>query len=120
MLRLRPLSILLSSLLLVAACGGALADGKSAFRKGRYPEAHEIFVRMEPDFRTMSETRRAEYALYRGLTQGALGDRAQALVWLQEAKTIEDAHPGTLSADDLARMKLALESYDATRNPAPP
>jgi tetratricopeptide (TPR) repeat protein len=101
------------ALVVLAACGGALADGKSAFKKGRYAEARETFERLEADARDMSEGRRAEYALYRGLTHGALGDRAKALVWLHEAKVVEDAHPGTLSADDLARLRLALDSYGA-------
>jgi hypothetical protein len=107
-------------LLLLISCGGALSEGKSAFRKGRYPEAREIFLRLEPEAKEMGGGRRAEYALYRGLTHGALGDRAQALVWLNEARAIEEAQPGTLSADDLARLRIALESYDGARNPAPP
>lgn len=113
-------SIFVLALAALVACGGALADGKSAFRKGRYAEAHDIFGKLEPEVPTMGDGRRAEYALYRGLTHGALGDRSQAMVWLKEAKTIEDAHPGTLSADDLARLRLALESYDPARNTPPP
>ena len=114
---MRRLALVL--LLFVAACAGALAEGKSAFKKGRYPEARDIFVRMEPDYRTMDERRRAEYALYRGLSHGALGDRSAALFWLREAKAVEDTHPNTLSTDDLARLHVALESFDPARNPAP-
>lgn len=101
---------------LAVGCGGALADGKAQFDKGRYPEAKQTFASIEQESRTWSDARRAEYALYRGLTLAALGDRAAAGVWLKEAKAIEDGHPGSLSADDAQRLKLGLEGADA---PAP-
>ena len=97
------------AILLVAACGSVLADAKSDFKRGRYGEAREALVRVEPESRTWDERRRAEYALYRGLTHGALGDRQAAGVWLKEAKVLEDAQPGTLSEDDRARLRLGLE-----------
>ena len=106
--------------LLVAACGGVLAEGKADFKKGRYAEAKEAFVAAEPESRTWEDRRRAEYALYRGLTHGALGDRAAASVWLHEAKAIEDAHPATLSADDMTRLKLGLEAVDPAQAAAAP
>jgi hypothetical protein len=108
------------ALLALAACGGALADGKSDYKKGRYPEAKEELIAAEADSRTWDEGRRAEYALYRGLVHAALGDRAAASLWLREAKAIEDAHPGTLSLDDAARLKLAVESTSPSDVPAPP
>jgi hypothetical protein len=96
-------------LLLLTACGGALADGEASFKKGRYEEARKIFVAAEPEMHTWHDPKRAEYALYRGLTHAALGDRAAAGVWLREAKAIEDTHPGSLNSEDLARLKVALE-----------
>jgi hypothetical protein len=92
------------------ACGSALSQGKGEFKKGRYGEARQTLVSVETESRTWDDGRRTEYALYRGLTHGALGDRAAAAVWLQEAKALEAAHPGSLSADDLTRLNLALES----------
>ena len=100
-------------------CASALTEGESQFKKGRYPEAKETFARLSQESRTWDDARRAEYALYRGLTSGALGDRAQASVWLLEAKTIEDTHPGSLSADDLARLRLGLDSVSSTQAPPP-
>jgi hypothetical protein len=94
----------------LAGCGGALADAESDFKKGRYAEAKETLVRVEPESKTWDESKRAEYALYRGLTHGALGDRAAASVWLKQAKSIEDARPGTLTQDDRVRLRLGLES----------
>lgn len=104
------LLLLVSSL---AGCGGALAEGQSQFDKGRYAEAKQTFVECEAESRTWSDERRARYALYRGLTLGALGDRAQAGVWLREAKAIEAANPGSLSKEDAQRLRLGLESNDA-------
>ncbi len=106
-MRRRVLFLLLS---LVAACGGALSEAKSDFKKGRYAEAREELVRLEPEARAWDDRRRAEYSLYRGLTHGALGDRAAAGVWLKEALAIENAHLGTLSEDDRVRLRLGLEA----------
>jgi hypothetical protein len=111
--------LLLLSIVFVSACGGALAEGKAEFKKGRYPEAKQTLIAAEAESKGWDDRHRAEYALYRGLTHGALGDRATAGVWLREAKAIEDAHPGTLSADDMTRLKLGLESIDPAQA-APP
>lgn len=97
---------------LIAACGGALTDGKSEFEKGRYAEAKQTFVSIEDESRRWTDAKRAEYALFRGLTHGALGDRAEAGVWLREAKAIEDGHPGSLSHADVQRLRSGLESND--------
>jgi hypothetical protein len=99
-------------LVLLVGCGGALAEGESQFKKGRYPEAKQTFASIEADSARWSDARRAEYALYRGLTLAALGDRAQAGVWLREAKAIEDSRPGSLSAEDAQRLKLGLDAND--------
>jgi TolA-binding protein len=104
--------LLVPAALLLAACGGGLAEGEGQFRRGRYPEAKQTFAALESEIRDYPDAKRAEYALYRGLTLGALGDRAQAGVWLREAKALEDARPGSLSAADAARLKEGLEAND--------
>jgi hypothetical protein len=106
-IRVVALALILSSL---PACGSALARGESQFGKGRYPEAKQTFTQLEDDSRGWDDARRAEYALYRGLTHAALGDRAQAGVWLREAQAIEDAHPGSLSGEDGRRLAVGLEA----------
>jgi hypothetical protein len=108
---MRRLAFALVAWLLVA-CGGALAEGESQFGKGRYPEAKQTFAAIEVESRTWDDPRRAEYALYRGLTHAALGDRAQAGVWLREAKAIVDAHPGALSHEDEQRLRVGLEANE--------
>lgn len=103
------LPLLLSSL---AACGGALAEGRSQFEHGSYPEAKQTFAAAEVDSRSWSDSRRAEYALYRGLTLNALGDKAHGGLWLREAKAIEDANPGCLTPEEAQRLHLGLESSE--------
>jgi hypothetical protein len=98
--------------LALAGCGGALDDGRAQFAKGRYPEAKQTFASLDYDSLRWDDARRAEYALYRGLTEAALGDRAHASVWLREAKAIEDARPGSLSPQDAHRLKIGLETND--------
>src|SRR5262245_23405668 len=105
---------------LLAACGGVLAQAKSEYKTGHYAEARQTLVAAEPESRTWDDRHRAEYALYRGLTHGALGERAAAGVWLREAKAIEDAHPDALSTDDLRRLKLGLETIDPALAPPSP
>lgn len=119
---LRAIAVLAASVILASltACGGGLGAAKSDFRKGRIPEAKSELVRLEPESRGWGNQRRAEYALYRGLVHHSLGDRAAAGVWLNEAKTIEDAHPRTLGEDDRVRLKLALESLATDAAPPGP
>jgi hypothetical protein len=96
-----------------AACAGALSEGEDQFRRGRYPEAKQTFAWLEPDASRWGDPKRAEYALYRGLTLAALGDRAPSVLWLREAKAIEVAHPGALSVEDLHTLDAALQAAEA-------
>lgn len=104
------------ALLLLASCAGGLSGAKSEFKDGDYGAAREHLEALESEARTWSEGERATYALYRGLTHHALGDRRRAATWLEQAKAIEDAHPHTLSADDLTRLGLALDALGASAN----
>jgi TolA-binding protein len=94
----------------LSGCASALARGESEFKSGRYPEAKQTFASLEAETLQWDDANRAEYALYRGLTLGALGDSEHAAAWLQKAKTIEDAHPGCLTPDNARRMKVAIEA----------
>lgn len=99
--------------LFLVACGGSLGAAKSDFKRGRLADAKAELLALEPEAKQWRGTKRAEYALYRGLVHQSLGDRAEAGVWLREAKHEEDVHPHTLAEDDRVRLKLALESLDA-------
>jgi hypothetical protein len=89
-----------------SACGGVLAEGVAQFDAGQYPAAKQIFASSEAEASRWALPRRAEYALYRGLTLDALGDETPAAVWLRRAAAIETAHPGALSPVDLRRLEL--------------
>ncbi len=121
----RPLRVgvfaLFAAALAIGGCGAsALASAESDFKAGRYAEAKAAFVELEPSYAKWKDSGRgAEYCLYRGLTHAALGDRAAAARWLAEAKSIEDAIPGSLSKDDKARLELGLTSVGPDVAPPP-
>ena len=92
----------------LAGCAGRLAEGESAFRRGDYPEAKRLLAGLDVSARVGSAERPAEYALYRGLTFAALGDAARADSWLERAKALEEARPGSLSYEDAHRLETAL------------
>jgi hypothetical protein len=100
-------------------CAGPLAQGEGAFRRGDYPEAKRLLAGLESNMRAGSGTGHAEYALYRGLTFAALGDTTRADSWLEEARAIEEARPGSLSSDDAHRLETALAALCAECAPAP-
>jgi hypothetical protein len=92
-----------------AGCGGALSEGRYEFSKGRYSEAKQTFLYVEIAAREWDAADRAQYALYRGLTHAALGDRAAASAWLTLARAIEEAEPGSLSERDASRLTIGIE-----------
>jgi hypothetical protein len=97
-------------LFVFASCAGRLARAESQFHNGRYPDAKKALVALEADSRNWTDTERAQYAVYRGLTHAALGDGDEAALWLREAKAIETTHPGSLSREDAQRLKVGLDS----------
>jgi hypothetical protein len=99
-------------LTLTACGGGVLAEGEVEFETGRYPAAKQTLVALEAESHTWNEPARAEYALYRGLTHEALGDSARALPWLNEAKALDDARPGTLTPENASRLRVALQTLE--------
>jgi hypothetical protein len=94
----------------VVGCASPLARGEREFADGRYPEAKRTLAALEGESRRRG--RRAEYALYRGLTLAALGDVAAAKPWLDEARARESACPGRLSPYDARRLEVALDALE--------
>jgi hypothetical protein len=94
----------------MVSCAGPLADAQSLFNKGQYPAAHQSLLALETASGSWSATDRATYALYRGLTLLALGDRGRAAMWLLEAKAVEDQRPGSLAGGDARRLGVAIVS----------
>ncbi len=108
---MRPFALAIALAVSAAiGCASPISRGRAQFVEGRYPDAKETWASLEIESRGWDDARRAEYALYRGLTYAALGDRDQAGIWLREARAIENAHPGSLSRDDVSRLTVASEN----------
>jgi hypothetical protein len=105
------LTLLCALYLLTSGCGGPLSDARTEFERGHYAAARQLLASME---RTgvWAVPERTGYALYRGLTCGALGDVPRARVWLSQARSLRDAHPDALSPDDDSRLRAALQTYE--------
>jgi len=86
-------AVLLTTVL--SACSGPLSEGRSEFDKGHYAAARHVLTSMDHPGK-WGVPERAEYALYRGLSCGAL----------------EDAYPGSLPAEDDHRLRAALQTYE--------
>jgi hypothetical protein len=101
------------SLLLAAGCGGSLLeDARKQFDSGQYAEAKRTLYQIDSsEYRGQDWRKQTAYALLRGLVTGALGERTEAQAWLGLAKQSEEQHPGSLSREDVARLKLAEEQY---------
>jgi hypothetical protein len=103
----------------LAGCAGPLGQGESAFRRGDYPTAKQLFGALQASAREWPPELRAEYALYRGLTWAALGDTVRADRWLARARALEESHPSSLSFDDRCRLEMALDAVDGAGSAAP-
>jgi hypothetical protein len=88
-------------------CGARYGGGVGEYDHARYPQALDELRRVEGDVPGFSARDRARYALYRGLTHLALGDRAATLRWLSEAKRVLEACPLLLSEEDTGRFAAA-------------
>ena len=88
-------------------CASSFGPGVRDYDHGRYPEAIEQFRDAEGRAAGWRGHDRARYALYRGLTHLALGDRPATLRWLGEAKRAVDANPTLLSDEDAGRLASA-------------
>jgi hypothetical protein len=102
----------LPSLLFAAAgCCGSFGAGVHDYDHGRYPEAIDELRQAEPCASSWQGRDRARYALYRGLTHLALGDRPATLRWLGEVKRAVDANPTLLSDEDNGRLASAWAHF---------
>ena len=106
------LAFFLAVALVLVGCMSPLARAERAFRSGDYPDAKDSLAVLEPRVREWSPERAAEFALYRGLTFAALGDRERAERWLRQAAAWEQVRPGTLSAEDAHRLQTVIEASD--------
>jgi hypothetical protein len=104
----KPLAVLL--VLSAAACRGALEAPLEAFHDGRLPAAAAGFRRLEPELSELSDSERARYALYRGLTHLGLGDAREAERWLSFARRLDREDPRRLDPAERAELASAWRS----------
>jgi hypothetical protein len=93
--------------LFATGCCGSFGAGVHDYDHGRYPEAIDELRDAERCAAGWRGRDRARYALYRGLTHLALGDRPGTFRWLGEAKRAVDANPTLLSDEDTGRLASA-------------
>ena len=93
-----------------AGCGSPLDAAKTAFDHAEFPEARRELVALEWHFCEYEPEQRAEYALYRGLTELALGHAHFAALWLGRAKWLLDHEPQLFDTEARGRMLAAWQS----------
>jgi hypothetical protein len=96
--------------LLGPACRGPLGPPLEAFHDGRLPAAASAFRRLEPELSGLSDTERARYALYRGLTHLGLGDAREAERWLSFARHLDSEDPRRFDAVERGELGSAWRS----------
>ena len=97
-------------LALLLGCGSALSSAIDEFEGGRLPEAARRFRSLETQQPAFARDDRLRYALYRGLTDLALGDAVSAERWLGEVKRTVDGEPFALNDSERGRLLAAWRS----------
>lgn len=92
----------------MVACSSSFQKGLGHYERAEYPQALERFTAIEDDVEGWSPRDRAHYALYRGLTHFALGNRALARQWLTQAKAAQDADGDVFTDTDAGKLGSAL------------
>lgn len=103
-------ALLLCALFAGSGCRSSLERGIHHYARGRYAEAERELVRDQPNTGGYDDDERARYALYRGMTHLALGDRDRARAWLELAARVDGDAGGRLSAEDARRLRIARET----------
>lgn len=100
-------SLVASLLMLVAGCSGPLGAARRDFDRGRYPQALGELRALETEARDWEGVDAARYALYRGLTELALGDATRAHAWLLRARNLAAADESLLTPAEIGRLGAA-------------
>jgi len=91
-------------------CGSELGSAIEAFEAGRLPDAARELRSLEACANSFEAHERARYALYRGLSEFALGDLARADRFLIPLKREVDRRPETLSDAERGALFAAFRS----------
>ena len=98
----------LASAWLSSACGGAFQEARGAFDEARYADASVSFRSIDP--RALDSSEQAQFDLYFGLTQFALGDLDQARPHLTRAMRALQRDPEAFDAAEQGRLLSAWHS----------
>jgi hypothetical protein len=89
--------------LAVSSCRSRLDQAMRAYDEARYPDAVETL-------RGSADPGDARYALYRGLSELAVGNARSADAWLRCAWQAADQDPDVLSEEEHGRLVAAWRS----------
>jgi hypothetical protein len=103
-------ALFLGGWLAVSSCRTELGRAVRAYDEARYPHAVESLRTLEPPRTGSSAGLRARYALYRGLSELAVGNARVAEAWLLRAWQAADATPDALNREDHGRLVAAWRS----------
>ncbi len=93
------------------ACGSTLLDrGVSQYDAGRYPEALASLTRLQSQGGRIRANEQGRYALYRGLSELALGNACEAYRWLSATKALLERDPRALDRGERGRLGAAWQS----------
>jgi hypothetical protein len=95
---------------LALGCGSALGSAIDAFSEGRLPDSARELRALEGAAPRFERQEWARYALYRGLTEFALGDLERAEQFLLPLKREVDREPKTLSDAERGALFTAFRS----------
>ena len=95
----------------IGGCTGTAA-GIDAYDQGRYPEALSALRQVEAGQgeRVAELVNDARYALYRGLTELAVGNAPAAYLWLSATKEALAKDPEALDRSDRGRLDAAWQT----------
>jgi len=108
-------AILLGLATALGACAGSSVQrGAEFYTQQRYIDAAQVFEHTEPQLDAYDQAEQVEYALYRGATFLALGDRDAARHWLLGARRGQSR----LSEQDRELLTRSLRAVDAETDAA--
>jgi len=102
----------------LAGCHASYVDrGAALYAERDYVGADELFEHNETRLTHASNSERARYALYRGVTLLSLGDSARSQYWLEVAARAARHEPAALTEAERATLRSALNTHDDYSSP---
>jgi hypothetical protein len=112
----RPAWLAVLGSLAWGCCGGSLSGAVANHGEGRYPQARAELVSLEPQVPCLSGTEQIRYALYRGLSELALGNAVRAHHWLSKVRQSLEQDPEALAPVERGQFDSAWRSLGLLPN----